>query len=223
MNFNFSIRDNQDDIYYLETKYGKNNLHNIIKSNRSYKNKIQLCKNCQQSMLYLSKIEDKYGELIDRYIVELESLKNILDIDIDRNELKKDIKNLYKEKLNAYKTSLIYLMEYKKQICNNRRKKLECYTINDNINQIIHKINITNIELVYILLNILNKDVTEILSLLNEYKLTYNSKIFIKVKEIEKENIQIENFKNINKKNKNKNKNLIIFLIILLLLLFKVL
>ena len=212
------IDENQDNICYLEKKYGKNNLHNIIKSNRSYKNKfaniLKLCKDCKDSnpytfldnglncltctnqLLYLSKNEDKYAELVERYILELESLKVILDSKDESNELKKDLKNLYHIKLNAYKKSLKYLTYYKKKVCKNKKKILECYSLNENINQIIHKINITNIELVYNLINLQNKDTTRILELLDEYKQTYNSELFKEVKEIEKQNIKIEGFEN---------------------------
>lgn len=138
------IDENQDNICYLETKYGKNNLHNIIKTNRSYKNKFQkileLCKDCKDSnpnsyldnglncltctnnFLYLSKNEEKYAELVERYILELESLKVILDFDNEKEEIKKDLKNLYLIKLNAYKQSLNFLTEYKKKICDNKKK-----------------------------------------------------------------------------------------------------
>ncbi len=231
------IDEDQDDICYLETKYGKNNLHNIIKSNRSYKNKfgkiLELCNDCTDSsqysylnnglncltctnnFLYLSKNEEKYAELVERYIIELESLKVILDFDNERAELKKDLKNLYIIKLNAYKKSLKYLTEYKKKICNIKKKILECYTLNDNINSLIRKINITNIEIVYIMLNIQNKDVTEILDLLDEYKRTYNTELFNKIKLIEKENIKIEAFSNTKKEN-----NMFLFIVIILLLFF---
>lgn len=227
------IDENQDDICYLETKYGKNNLHNIIKSNRSYKNKytniLKLCNDCIDSspytfldnglncltctnqLLYLSKNEDKYAELVERYILELESLKVILDNNDEISELKKDLKNLYLIKLNAYKKSLKYLTQYKKKVCKNTKKKLECYSLNENINQLIHKINITSIELVYILINLQNKDTTIILDLLDEYKQTYNSELFKRVKEIEKQNIKIEGFKN------TSDNNLLVILIVFLI------
>ena len=79
------VDDNQDDICYLETKYGKDNLHNLIKSNRSYKNKyrniLEQCEDCTDSspytflnnglncltctnnFKYLSKNEEQYAEL----------------------------------------------------------------------------------------------------------------------------------------------------------------
>ena len=226
------IDEDQDKICYLETKYGKNNLHNIIKSNRSYKNRysniIKFCNDCKDSspytfldyglncltctnqLLYLSKNENTYAELIDKYIIELETLKDALSKDIERNELKFDLKNLYQIKLIAYKKSLDYLTQYKKKICNNSKKKIECYSLNENINQLIHKINITNIELVYILINIENKNIHEILDLLDEYKQTYNSELLKKVKEIEKKYIKIEKFQNTESNN-------LLFLIILFL------
>jgi hypothetical protein len=232
------IDEDQDNICYLETKYGKNNLHNIIKSNRSYKNKfiniIDFCNDCKDSspytfldnglncltctnqLLYLSKNEDKYAELVEKYIFELESLKVTLSTDIERSELKFDLKNLYKIKLDAYTKSLNYLIQYKNKICNNTKKILECYSLNENINQLIHKINITNIELVYILINILDKDTTEILDLLDEYKQTYNSEILKKVKMLEKKNILIEGFKN------TKHNNLLFIIVLFLCILYLV-
>ena len=212
------IDDNQDDTCYLQTKYGKDNLHNLIKSNRSYKNKykniLEQCEDCTDSnpytflnnglncltctnnFQYLSKNEDQYAELINRYILELESLKTILDDENDRVTLKKDLKNLYQIKNTAYKKSLEYLNKYKNKICKNKRKALQCYSFNDQINNLIHKINISNIELVYIVMDYSKKDTTEILDLLNEYKLTYNSDLFKNIKEIEKQNITIEKFSN---------------------------
>jgi hypothetical protein len=200
------IDGEQDNICYLETKYGKDNLHNIIKTNRSYKNRysniLKLCNKCIDNnphtyldnglncltclnhYKYLSKIEEKYADLIDRYIIELESLKKILDDKNEITEIKTDLKNLYLIKNKANKKSLNYLIIYKKKICSTN-KILECYALNDNVNNLIHKLNISNIEVVYTCIDFLDKDVTEILELLKEYKLTYNSQLFIKIKEIE--------------------------------------
>lgn len=146
---------NQDNIYYLETKYGKNNLHNIIKSNRSYKNRfnkiLNLCTNCTKvdmfldnglscltcvkQLLYLSKIEETYAGLVERYIVELEALFENLDSNDEKNEIKKDIDNLYLIKNNAQKKSLDYLIQYRNKICTMRTRKLECYTLSEQINK----------------------------------------------------------------------------------------
>ena len=203
------INEDQDNICYLETKYGKENLHNIIKTNRSYKNRysniLKICNKCIDNSShtyldnglncltclnqykYLSKIEDKYSDLINRYILELESIKNILDDKNEIIEIKTDLKNLYTIKNRAIKKSLDYLTIYKKKICSTN-KILECYALNDNVNNLIHKLNISNIEIIYTYIDFINKDVTEILQLLNEYKQTYNSQLFIKIKEIEKKN-----------------------------------
>lgn len=50
-------------------------------------------------------------------------------------------------------------------------------------------------------MNVKNKDVTEILDLLDEYKRTYNTELFNEIKQIEKENIKLEGFTNIKKGN----------------------
>jgi hypothetical protein len=214
------VNDNQEDICYLQTKYGKDNIHKLIKTNRSYKNKYKNildqcndctdsspytflnnglnCLTCTNNSQYLSKNEEQYAELIDRYIQELESLKTIVDKDSDRIILKQDLKNLYQIKNIAYTKSLKYLNKYKNDICKNKKKILQCYSFNDQINNLIHKINISNIELIYINMDYNKKDVTEILDLLNEYKLTYNSELFKNIKVIEKQNITIENFSNEN-------------------------
>ena len=137
------LEDNQDDICYLQTKYGKDNLHNLIKSNRSYKNKykniLDKCKECTDNnphtflnnglscltcinnFKFLSKNEEQYGELIDSYIQELESLKIAVSNDSDRVILKSDLKNLYQLKNNAYKKSLNYLIDYKNIICKKKK------------------------------------------------------------------------------------------------------
>jgi hypothetical protein len=217
------VDDNQDDICYLQTKYGKDNLHNLIKSNRSYKNKYRNildhcedcddsspytyldnglnCLTCTNNFKYLSKNEEQYAELINRYIIELEALKTEVDDNTDRFTLKKDLVNLYQIKNTAYKKSLEYLNKYKNKICKNKKKVLQCYSFNDEVNNLIHKINISNIELVYIVMNHNNKDTTEILDLLNEYKLTYNSDLFKKIKVIEKQNTTIEKFSNTEENN----------------------
>lgn len=217
------VDDNQDDICYLQTKYGKDNLHNIIKTNRSYKNKykniLEQCEDCTDSspytfldnglncltctnnFKYLSKNEDQYAELINRYIIELESLKIIVDDENDRFILKKDLKNLYQIKNTSYKKSLEYLNKYKNIICKNKRKSLQCYSFNDQIHNLIHKINISNIELVYIVMDYNKKDTTEILDLLNEYKLTHNLDLFKDIKTIEKKDVIIEKFSNIDENN----------------------
>ena len=124
------------------------------------------------------------------------------------------MKNLYIIKNTAYKKSLNYLNKYKDFICKNKRKVLQCYSFNDQINDLIHKINISNIELVYINMDNNNKNITEILDLLTKYKLTYNSKIFTRIKEIEKENIIIEGFSN----SSNSNYNIIFILCILFII-----
>ena len=233
------IDDNQDDICYLQTKYVKDNLHNLIKTNRSYKNKYKNilnqcedcidsspytflnnglnCLTCTNNFQYLSKNEDQYAELINRYILELESLKTIVDEDKDRTILKQDLKNLYQIKKRAYIKSLVFLNKYKNKICKNKRKFLQCYSFNDQINNLIHKINISNIELVYIMMDYNKKDTKEVLDLLNEYKLTYNSDLFKNIKIIEKKNITIEKFSNT-----DENKYIIILFLIFILFYFSI-
>ena len=229
------INENQDNICYLETKYGIDNIHTLIKINKNYKNKykniLDQCKECNTSdyhtyldnglncltctnnYQYLSKNEDKYSELINKYIIELESLKKTLNNESNEsNDLNKDLKNLYNIKNIALKKSLEYLIKYKEIICKTN-KALPCYTLNDQINILTQKINISNIELVYIMMNINNKDVTEILELLNKYKLTYDSNLFNRIKEIEKENVIIEGFSN-----SNENNYIFLLLVILLVL-----
>jgi hypothetical protein len=233
------IDDDQNNICYLETKYGKNNIHNLIKINKNYKNKyeniLEQCKECKTSdyrkyldnglncltctnnYQYLSKNEEQYSELINKYILELESLKLTLETDNKHKEIKKDLKNLYNIKNIALKKSLEYLIKYKELICKTN-KVLHCYTLNDQINILTQKINISNIELVYIMMNINNKDVTEILNLLNEYKLTYNLNLFNRIKEIEKKNVIIENFSNPIEDNEDNYIFLLLILLILLIL-----
>jgi hypothetical protein len=60
-----------------------------------------------------------------------------------------------------------------------------------------------------------NKDVCEILNLLDEYKSTHNPELFNRIKEIEKENIIIEKFSN-----SNENNYILLVLSILLVLLY---
>lgn len=216
------IDEDQNNICYLETKYGKNNIHNLIKTNKSYKNKykniLEQCKlcndndyhnyldnglnclTCTNNFLYLSKNEEQYTELINKYILELESLKINLNLENERSEIKKDLKNLYLIKNISLKKALEYFTKYREKVCKNKIS-LQCHTFNDKITNLIYKINISNIELVYIIMNNNNKDVCEILDILDEYKLTHNSKLFNRIKEIEKENIIIEKFSNFDDNN----------------------
>jgi len=197
----------------FKSNYTKNQYSNLLLSNENnknyYKKLIETNKdNLNIKMIYV-KLLIQYSELVNRLTIQFNNYENI------DNDFKYDIMILrwleyinYRDALNTLSTCKVY------------NNKLINYDIDDRIDTLSFKTNLSALEFVYSKIDYYNipnnQDLITIREMIGKYELTHDDNILTNMKTIEnkyKKNI-VEGFSNTN------NNNILYILLALLLLYF---
>lgn len=175
----------------FKSEYVKNHYSTLLLANENnknyYKNLISVSKNNINVKLNASKLMIQYSELIKKFIDELESSKqNIYNNKTKKyQELKYDIMVLHWLEYTNYNDALKILSSIK-----NKSNTLSNYNLEDQIDILNYKTNLSAIQFVYSKIDYTNKltkkyDLDIIRSIINKYQVSHDDNILNKVKEIE--------------------------------------
>ena len=203
----------------FKSEYIKNHYSSLLLSNENnknyYKNLISVLsnKNNVNIKLNASKLMIQYSELIKKFIDELESTKSNICDKKSKNfkHFKHDIMVLHWLEYSNYKNALNLLSE-----CKNYSNKITKYDIEDKIDEINYKTNLSAIQFVYSKIDYFSNDSSKEFDLYNieniikKYEIDHDDNILNKIKEIENKYKIVEGFGN------KKNNNIIIIFVIII-------
>jgi type II secretory pathway component GspD/PulD (secretin) len=220
---NYAQTSKCDNYKLFKSEYIKNRYSNLLLTNENnknyFKNLILISKDNINAKLNASKSIIQYSELIKRFIDELESTKeNICNIKTKKyQEFKYDILVLHWLEYTNYNDALNILSSLK-----NKSNSITNYDLEDQIDILNYKTNLSAIQFVYSKIDYSPKRITKqydldtIKSIIDKYHVNHDDNLLNKVKEIELEYNEkiVEGFGI-----KNDYNNIILILIVLFIVL----